>query len=70
MATPKSTSWLVMAPIRPECILYVGVTPQNAGLYQLVIKVPENAQPGNNEVVLTAYGKSTPLGPVVPVPLP
>jgi uncharacterized protein (TIGR03437 family) len=57
-------------PLPPECILYVGVTPQTAGLYQLAIKVPANAPAGNNEVVLTAYGKSTPIGPVVPVMAP
>lgn len=56
--------------LTPEDILYVGVTPQAAGLYQLVIRVPANAQPGNNQVVLTVYGKSTPVGPVVPVTLP
>jgi len=53
-----------------EDILYVGATPQAAGLCQLAIKVPANAQPGNNQVALTVYGKSTPVGPVVPVVLP
>lgn len=51
-------------------VFYVGVTPQAAGLYQLAIRVPANAQPGNNQVVLTVYGKSTPVGPVVPVAVP
>jgi uncharacterized protein (TIGR03437 family) len=50
-----------------EDVLYVGVTPQTAGLYQLVIRVPATALPGKNQVVLTVYGKSTPIGPVVPV---
>ena len=51
-------------------VLYVGVTPQAAGLYQLVIRVPATAMPGKNQVVLTVYGKSTPVGPVVPVAAP
>ena len=51
-------------------VLYVGVTPQAARLYQLVIRVPATAMPGKNQVVLTVYGKSTPVGPVVPVAAP
>ena len=51
-------------------IFYVGVTPQAAGLYQLALKVPANTQAGKNQVVLTVYGKSTPVGPVVPVVSP
>lgn len=57
-------------PLAEGDIFYVGVTPQTAGLYQLVIRVPAGAQAGNNEVVLTAYGKSTPVGPVIPVVVP
>ncbi|MDA0207621.1 MAG: hypothetical protein O3A53_21175 [Acidobacteria bacterium] len=53
-----------------EDILYVGVTPGAAGLYQLAIRIPVNAQAGNNTVVLTLYGKSTPLGPLLPVERP
>ena len=51
-------------------VLYVGVTPNTAGLYQLAIRVPAVAIAGNYPVVLTVYGKSTPLGPVIPVALP
>ena len=51
-------------------VLYVGVTPGTAGLFQLAIRVPAAAQPGNNQVVLTVYGKSTPIGPVIPVAAP
>lgn len=54
----------------PNDIFYVGVTPQAAGLYQLAIRVPANAQPGDRQVVLTVYGKSTPTGPVIPVAAP
>ena len=57
-------------PMAPEDVLYVGVTPNTAGLYQLAIRVPAGAQPGNNQVVLTVYFKSTPLGPVIPVAAP
>lgn len=56
--------------LAPEDVLYAGITPQAAGLYQLAIRVPANAQPGNNQVTLTVYGKSTPVGPVVPVASP
>ena len=54
----------------PEDVLYVGVTPQTAGLFQLAIRTPATAQPGNNQVVLTVYDKSTPVGPVIPVAAP
>ena len=48
---------------------YVGMTPNTDGLYQLAIRVPAVAIPGSYPVVLTVYGKSTPVGPVVPVVL-
>jgi uncharacterized protein (TIGR03437 family) len=51
-------------------VFYVGITPGAAGLYQAAIRVPDNAHAGNNQVILTVYGKSTPAGPVVPVTLP
>ena len=54
-------------PMAPQDVLYVGVTPGAAGLFQLAIRVPAEAQPGGNQVVLTVYGRSTPVGPVVPV---
>lgn len=53
-----------------EDVLYVGGAPTTAGLYQLVIRVPAIALPGKNKVVLTVFGKSTPIGPVVPVATP
>ena len=56
--------------LAPEDVFYVGVTPQTAGLFQLAIRVPVGAQPGNNQVVLTVYGRSTPVGPVIPVAAP
>jgi uncharacterized protein (TIGR03437 family) len=57
-------------PMAAEDVFYVGVTPGTAGLYQLAIRVPASAIPGDNQVVLTVYGKSTPLGPVVPITSP
>ena len=54
----------------PDDVFYIGVTPFTAGLLQAVIRIPAGAQPGNNQVVLTAYGKSTPVGPVIPVAAP
>lgn len=54
----------------PSDIFYVGVTPQTAGLYQAAIRIPANAPAGNQPVVLTVYGKSTPAGPVIPIAAP
>lgn len=53
-----------------EDLIYVGVTPQTAGLYQAAIRIPANTTPGNKQVVLTVYGKSTPVGPVIPIGAP
>ncbi|MDA1234057.1 MAG: hypothetical protein O3A53_04585, partial [Acidobacteria bacterium] len=39
--------------LAPQNVLYVGVTPNTAGLYQLAIRVPGIAIPGNYPVVLT-----------------
>lgn len=57
-------------PLAPEDILYVGATPEAVGLYQIAIRVPFTASPGDNQVVLTVYGKLTPSGPVIPVGTP
>lgn len=57
-------------PMAAEDVFYVGVTPGTAGLFQLAIRVPAGAVAGNNQVVLTVYGKSTPTGPVIPVGAP
>ncbi len=54
----------------PSDVFYVGVTPGTAGLFQLAIRIPATATPGDNEVVLTVYGQSTPTGPVIPVSVP
>jgi uncharacterized protein (TIGR03437 family) len=57
-------------PLAADDVLYVGVTPLTAGLFQLAIRIPDGTSPGNKQVVLTVYGKSTPLGPVIPVATP
>ncbi len=67
-ASPKIT--LGGIQLAAEDLIYVGVTPGTAGLYQAAIRIPANAQAGNQQVVLTVYGKSTPVGPVIPIALP
>lgn len=67
-ANPKIT--LGGIQLANEDVLYVGVTPEAAGLYQAVIRIPVGTQPGNKQVVLTVYGKSTPVGPVIPIGAP
>lgn len=57
-------------PLAADDVFYVGVTPFTAGLFQLAIRIPEGTTPGNKQVVLTVYGKSTPLGPVIPIAAP
>jgi uncharacterized protein (TIGR03437 family) len=43
-------------------ILYVGVTPGFAGLYQLNIRIPAGTPQGSQPVVLTVGGRSSPAG--------
>ena len=57
-------------PVAPGDLLYVGVAPCCAGLYQVVAKVPANAPDGNLPVVLTINGLSTPQGPYITVRKP
>ena len=64
-ANPKIT--LGGIQLSEQDLIYVGVTPQAAGLYQAAIRIPVNTTPGNKQVVLTVYGKSTPVGPVIPI---
>ena len=49
---------------------YIGTAPCCAGLYQLVVKVPDNAPDGDLPVVVTIDGVSTPEGPFVTVQAP
>jgi uncharacterized protein (TIGR03437 family) len=48
-------------------ISYVGVAPCCAGLYQVVVRVPNNAPDGNLPVIMTVDGVSSPLGPFIAV---
>ena len=48
-------------------LFYVGVAPCCAGLYQVVVKVPNNAANGNLPVVLSVDGVATPSGPFIAV---
>jgi uncharacterized protein (TIGR03437 family) len=54
----------------PSDIAYVGVAPCCAGLYQVVLRVPENAPDGNLPLVVTVNGVSSPQGPFVAVQRP
>ena len=51
----------------PADVFYVGVAPCCAGLYQVVVKIPDNAPNGNLPVVLSVAGVATPAGPFVAV---
>ena len=58
-------------PLDPEeDVEYAGVAPGTAGVYQLAIRVPANAQPGNHQIGITVHGKSSPVGPVISVSAP
>ena len=54
-------------PVPDQDVLYAGAAPCCAGLYQLVIKVPDNSPDGDLAVVATVGGVSTPNGPYVTV---
>ena len=51
----------------PGDVFYVGVAPCCAGLYQVVVKIPDNASNGNLPVVLSVDGVATPAGPFIAV---
>jgi len=50
----------------PENVLYAGVCPGSAGLYQVNVLLPESA-PANPELRLTAGGHSSPAGLFLPL---
>ncbi len=56
--------------VAPEDIFYIGGEPCCAGLYQLVVKVPDAAPDGELPVTLTIDGVSSPQGPFVAVQAP
>jgi uncharacterized protein (TIGR03437 family) len=51
-------------------VFYAGVAPFNAGLYQIVVKVPDNAPAGDLPVTMTVDGVSSPDGPFITVAQP
>ena len=51
----------------PADLFYAGVAPCCAGLYQVVVKIPDNASNGNLPVVLSVAGVATPTGPFIAV---
>lgn len=51
----------------PGDLFYAGVAPCCAGLYQVVVKIPDNAANGNLPVVLSVDGVATPSGPFIAV---
>ena len=53
--------------VAPTDIYYIGGAPCCAGLYQLVVKVPDNAPDGELPVTLTIDGVASPEGPFVAV---
>ncbi len=48
-------------------ILYAGLASCCAGLYQIVLKVPEELADGNHQITATVDGVSTPSGPFITV---
>jgi uncharacterized protein (TIGR03437 family) len=67
---PGSAAWITAniqvtvggVLLQDEDILYAGVTPTNAGLYQLNIRVPDAAQSGVQPIVVSVGGISSPSG--------
>jgi len=43
-------------------LLYAGVTPQNAGLYQLNIRIPEATPDGDQTLLISIGGNASPSG--------
>jgi uncharacterized protein (TIGR03437 family) len=54
-------------PIDLSAILYAGVAPMNAGLYQLNITLPASLTPGDHTIVMTINGASSSPGAYVSV---
>ena len=54
---------------RPD-VFYAGIAPCCAGLYQIVVRVPDGLPDGNHEVRAMVDGVSTPSGPFITVKSP
>jgi uncharacterized protein (TIGR03437 family) len=48
----------------------VGISPPFAGLYVIIVKVPDTAPDGDLPVVVTVNGVSSPEGPFITVAQP
>lgn len=66
--TPLSSFSLLLngTPVDPRQILYVGVTPKFAGLFQINLQLPSNA-PSNPEVIIGYAGTMSPAGRILPL---
>ncbi len=53
---------LAGAPVSSADILYAGVSPGFAGLYQLNLRIPMGTPSGNQSVILTISGQGSPAG--------
>jgi uncharacterized protein (TIGR03437 family) len=64
-ASPSATATVTLGGVTltPADVLYVGVTPGSAGLYQLNLRVPDNVPDGEQELILKIGDKTTPNGP-------
>jgi uncharacterized protein (TIGR03437 family) len=51
-------------------IFYVGISPPFAGLYVIIVKIPDDAPDGNLPVVVTVDGVASPEGPFIAVARP
>ena len=58
--------WLDGVPVAPEDLLYVGVTPGFAGLYQINLRLPAHVGP-RPEIRIAAAGIPSPAGVYLPV---
>ena len=54
-------------PVPPQDIVYAGIAPCCAGLYQLVFRIPPNVPDGDLPVTATVAGAATPQGPFITV---
>jgi uncharacterized protein (TIGR03437 family) len=50
-------------PMDPVRVLYVGVAPFSAGLYQINVRLPDDLWPNNPEVQVSVAGVVSPRGP-------
>jgi uncharacterized protein (TIGR03437 family) len=49
--------------LRAQDVLYAGVTPGSAGLYQVNLRIPEGTPDGEQPVVIKVGSASSPTGP-------